>query len=83
MLWFSSYVIVFEFSWKVKERKKIGGIIYWLTLVIFLESIVPEHTKPEGLTVPCTGPQAQGALVTWPTNYKLNYWKILPLSEYK
>ena len=33
MLWFSSYVIVFEFSWKVKERKKIGGITYWLTLV--------------------------------------------------
>ena len=32
MLWFSSYVIVFEFSWKVKE-KKIGGITYWLTLV--------------------------------------------------
>ena len=22
MLWFSSYVIVFEFSWKVKEKKK-------------------------------------------------------------
>ena len=32
MLWFSSYVIVFEFSWKVKENK-IGGITYWLTLV--------------------------------------------------
>ena len=34
MLWFSSYVIVFEFSWNVKE-KKIGGITYWLTLVLF------------------------------------------------
>ena len=33
MLWFSSYVIVFEFSWKVKE-KKIGCHTYWLTLVL-------------------------------------------------
>ena len=33
MLWFSSYVIVFEFSWKVKKKKKIGGITYWLTLI--------------------------------------------------
>ena len=38
MLWFSSYVIVFEFSWKVKEKKKIGGITYWLTLVYVLPS---------------------------------------------
>ena len=29
------------------------------------------------------GPQAQGALGTWPTNYKLNYWKILPPFEFK
>ena len=28
-------------------------------------------------------PQAQGALETWSTNYKLNYWKLLPLSENK
>ena len=29
------------------------------------------------------GPQAQGVLGSWSTNYKLNYWKILPPLEYK
>ena len=35
MLWFSSYVIVFEFPWKIKEQK-IGDFTYWLTLVLVL-----------------------------------------------
>ena len=36
---FKSYVIVFKFYWKVKE-KKIGGITYWLTLVDSLNYLV-------------------------------------------
>ena len=53
MLWFSSYVIVFEFSWKVKE-KKIGGITYWLTLVYRpIKQITPlYYSKDDGWELP-------------------------------
>ena len=85
MLWFSCYVIVFKFSWKVMEKKKIGGITYWLTLVSLINSPPPysflSRFQRYGLTITEKSPTIAILSLCSITDYNMKTrWKVLGLA---
>ena len=55
----------------------------FLTTACAINKAIPQVLSGVARRCLAGAPKPQGALGTWPTNYKLNYQKILPPSEYK